>query len=155
MALTQAQKTSLKTDILSPANAAALSGFIAGEDWPSVAIFYNSVGAGLLWRPNIQAYELTGVVVGSAFDVLPVAKQNGYLVLIHDGIIDATQASIRAWFSDIFGAGATLTALTAKAQRPGTRVELLFSVPAGAANVSALFGIQISASDVQDAMLHG
>lgn len=156
MALTQAQKTTLKTDITSAGNAAALGAFITGTDWVSIAAFYNANSASTVWRPNVPVADLAQQIVGSAFDGLTVAKQNGYLAMTQGGVVHADQASIRAWFSDIFGGGsATLTNLTAIAQRPATRFELLFSSVAAPANVTTVFGQQLSPDDVQDAMLHG
>ena len=155
MPLTPAQRTTLKTDVTSAANAVALGAFITAEDWPSVATFYNQNSVASVWRPNVSARELTGGIVGSAYDSLSVAKQNGYIAVTQGGVIDTTQATIRAWFSDIFGAGATLTNLTAIAQRLGTRFEILFSSVAGTANVTTMFGQLVSGADIQDAMLHG
>lgn len=153
--MTPAQLTTLKTNILAPANDAALDAFITAEDWPSIALFYNAPSGSTVWKPNVTARELTSVIVGSAFDALSVQKQNGYFAVISGGVVDATQASIRAWFQDIFGAGATLTALTAMAQKPATRFEMLFSTPATPSNVTVVFGRIMNATDVQMAMLQG
>ena len=153
--LTPAQQTTLKTDITSGGNAAALGAFITAEDWPSVANFYNALSGSTVWRAAVPVRELTGVIVGSVYDGLSTAKQNGYLAVTQGGVVDATQPTIRAWFSDIFGAGTTLTGLTAVAQRPATRFEMLFSTAASPANVTTVFGQHLSGDDVQQAMLHG
>lgn len=155
MSLTPAQQTTLKTDMHSAGNAAALGAFLAATDWVSIAAFYNANSAQTVWKPNISVRDLTRNIVGSAFDALTAQKQNGYLALTSGGVVDATSASIRAWFSDIFGAGVTLTALTAEAQRLATRFELLFSTAASPSNVSSVFGQVVSATDVQFAELQG
>jgi hypothetical protein len=155
MALTQAQQTTLKTDMTSASNAAALGAFIAAEDWPSVAAWYNGASAQTVWKPSVPIHDLNGGIVGSVFDALTVAKQNGYLAMTQGGVLDATQANVRGWMQDIFGAGPTLTNLTAIAQRTATRFELLFSTPAAPANVTTMFGVGVSPTDVQQAMLYG
>ena len=153
MSLSDAQKTTLQTDILSGPNAAALAGFVAAEDWYSIALFYNVLSGSSVWKPDVTASQLTGVIVGAAFDALPVQKQNGYFAVIGGGIADATQPTIRAWFQDIFGAGPTLTALTAVAQKPATRFELLFSTVAAPSNVTQMYGYLLTPDDVQQTML--
>ncbi len=153
--LTQAQQTTLKTDINSAANAAALGTFITNADWVSVAAFYNGASGSTVWRPSIPVSDLTRNIVGSAFDGLSAAKQNGYLAVTQGGFVDATSANIRSWFSDIFGVGATLTNLTAEAQATATRFQLLFSSVASPSNITTFFGAQVGADDVQQAMLHG
>lgn len=156
MALTQAQMTTLKTDMHSAGRAAALGAFLAAADWPSVAIYYNGPSGSNVWRPSIPVADLSRNIIGSAFDALTVGKQNGYLAMTQGGFVNATFLNIRNWFSDIFGAGsATLTALTAEAQRPATRFELLFSTVAAPANVTSVFGQAVTHEDCQFAELFG
>ncbi len=152
--MTPAQQTTLKTDIISAANAAALGAFIAASDWPSIQAYYNALASPqvLLWRPSIPIGELNRVIVWSAFAGLSALLQNTYLAMTQGGVIDATSASIRAGFGTIFGgASATAVAMTAVAQVGGTRFQVLFS----SGNVSTMFGQQVSADDIQQAMLHG
>lgn len=154
--LTPAQQTTLKTDMHSAGNAAALGAFLSAADWVSIAAFYNASSAQTVWKPNITVRDLTRNIVGSAFDALTTQKQQGYIALTQGGIVDATAASIRAWFQDIFGAGSTtLIALTAEAQRTATRFELLFATAASPANVSTVFGQTLTPQDVQFAEMQG
>lgn len=156
MALTtQADYTKLKTDMHSAANAAAIGAFVSAADWPSVRDWYNTPVTATVWKPNVPVRDLTRNIVGSVFDGLTTQKQQGYIALTQGGVVDATFLTIRNWFQDIFGAGATLTALTAEAQRPGTRFELLFSTVAAPANVSSMFGQALTADDVQMAEVRG
>jgi len=155
MALTPAQKTTLKTNMHSGGNASALGTWLAAEDWASIATWYNADSGSTVWRPSIPVSDLTRNIVGSVYDGLTVAKQNGYLALTQGGLVDATFASVRSWFSDIFGAGATLTALTAEAQRPATRFQMLFATAASPANVTTVFGYTLTPEDVRLAELQG
>jgi hypothetical protein len=155
MALTQVQLTTLKTDMHS-APRAALGAFLTAEDWPSVAVYYNAPSGSTVWRPAIPVADLSRNIIGSAFDALTVQKQNGYIALTQGGVVNATFGNIRNWFSDIFGAGsATLIALTAEAQRPATRFELLFSTVAAPANVTTVFGQMVSDTECHLAELFG
>ena len=52
--LTPAQQMTLKTDITSGGNAAALGALITAEDWPSVANFYNAPSGSTVWRPALK-----------------------------------------------------------------------------------------------------
>lgn len=131
----------------------ALAAMVSAADWPGIANNYNTAGATMLWRPDILPGEIAATVVNSAFTALSQQVQNGLILLTQGDKIDATNANIRTAFSSIFGAGATLNALTALAQRAGTRFEVLFSSTQGAANVSTKFNQRVSALDVQQAML--
>jgi hypothetical protein len=148
MDLTSAEAATLKTNV--QANFAEL---VAVSDWPAVANAYNlpSNPAVNLWRNDVSPTEIAATITMSAFTALTQQQQNG-LLLLTQGQVDATSSNVRAAFSTIFGAGATLTALTALAQRVGTRAEVLFSSAAGAANVSTKFGQRLTADDVQRAM---
>jgi hypothetical protein len=155
MMLTPAQQTTLKTDMHSPANSAALGGFLVGEDWPAIAAWYNAPSGLTIWRPSVPVLELTRNIVGSVYDAIIPGKQNGFTAMTQGGFVDATSASIRAWFQDIFGPGATLNALTAEAQKSGSRFELLFSSTAAPSNVTTVFGQALTPDDCQQAELHG
>jgi hypothetical protein len=61
--------------------------------------------------------------------------------------VDATSLNVRNAFFAIFAAGATRTALTALAQRTGTRFEVLLST-AGPPNTAQVFGQILSPADV-------
>jgi hypothetical protein len=105
----------------------------------------------MLWRPSIPVGQLNNVIDWTAdangFLLLSVAKQNAYFALTQGGVVDATQAAIRAGFGAIFPASVA-TALATVAQVQATRFQALFS----AASVSSYFGVALSPSDVQQAM---
>jgi hypothetical protein len=154
MALSSAQETVLHEDILHGPDASALADFVAGDDWYSVAQWYNQLAGGsTVWRPNIPTNELKKGLVGSAFSALTVQKQNSYFALVSGDSVDATVDSIRAWFQEIFGAGMTTTNLTAIAQKPATKFEMLFSVVAAPSHTTTVFGHGVTAEEVQHAMM--
>lgn len=149
MELTSAELATLKSD--AQANFPAQ---VAVQDWPAIAAAYNlpSNPAVNVWRPDISATEIAATITMSAFTALTAQQQNG-LLLLTQGPIDATSANVRAAFQNIFGAGQTLTDLTARAQRTGTRVEVLFSTAASGARVTTKYGQTLTADDLQKAML--
>jgi len=151
--LTTPQLLVLKTDILSPANAAALGPWLLAQDYPAIANWYNALASPAvnLWRPHIPVSELNTAIVWADFVALTLGKQNAYFAMTQDGWIDATSANIRTGFGAVF-AGASQTNLVALAQRGGTRFEVLFSTVAGAASVSTMFGQSLSGDEVQRAV---
>lgn len=148
--MTPAQLTTLKTAILADSTANAFPNTSDGNF--ACAAYLNTVPGSptSLWRPDIQPTEVAAKITFSAFVALTAIRQNG-LILMTQGPINATEPTVRTGFSDIFGAGATLTALTALAQRPGTRFEVIFSAASGAANVSTFYGVAVNYQDVMAA----
>lgn len=140
MSLTTAQLQTFKTAIQGDANVTA---FLAAGDDGQISTYYNGLGAGSVWLPNISIGQLNTAIVWSEFMTLPVATQNAYIALIQ-GPIDATNANIRAGFSSIFAGKVSLTNLTTLAARTPTRFEALFTI----ANVSTVFGYVVSPADV-------
>lgn len=149
MNLTAAEQATLKADVQAKFSAQA-----ALDDWPAISVAYNqpSVPAVNVWRNDITPSEVASAITMAAFTGLSQQQQNGLLLLTQDRV-DATSSNVRLAFNTIFGAGATLTALTALAQRVGTRAEILFSSGASGANVSSKLGQILTADDVQKAML--
>jgi hypothetical protein len=148
--MTPAQLATLKADIKAAADLAAP---LAAAQAQSIADAYNATAspAVLLWRPDIGVDELRGAVVWSDFVALTTVRQQAYLALTQGVTIDATKASVRGAFAAIFGAGsASLTALTALAQRPATRLEALFTV----AVVSSMYGQRLTPQDVAAAAIN-
>lgn len=149
MSLTTAQKATLKAAILADSTANA---FPNTSDGNFACAAYLSTVPGSptqIWRKDIAPKEVSTAIVMSAYVALTAIKQNGLLLLTQD-ILDATNANVRQAFTDIFGAGATLTALTALAQRPGTRFEVIFG-SGGPPMVSTMYGVTTNGADVQDA----
>lgn len=136
MSLTAAQNATLKSAMLGDANVTA----IVGQD-QRVADYYNAASspAVAVWRADVRLSEFVAAVVPSELVVLTAIKQYGLDFYTKAGVVDGSSANVRAAFNAIFGAGATLTALTALAQRTGTRLEALFS-SGGPPAVSTLYG---------------
>lgn len=149
MSLTTAQKSTLKTAILADGTANAFPNTSDGNFGCAGYLNTVPVSPTNIWRPDVMPAEINGAIVMSAFVALTAVKQNGLLQLTQ-GPVNATIAGIRTAFNDIFGAGATLTALTALAQRPGTRYEVIFSA-GGPPAVSTQYGVTVSGQDVMDA----
>lgn len=148
--LTSAQLATLKAAVLADSTANAFPN--TGDGNFECAAYLNTVPAvpTQLWRPDIQPTEVSATITMSAFVALTAIKQNG-LLLLTQGSVNATAANVRTAFSDIFGAGASLTALTALAQRAGTRFEVIFSSAAGVANVSTMYGRAVRYDEVMAA----
>ena len=145
--LTTAQLSTFKAAINADANLAA---FRSTGDAYQIALYYNQPSSPVvsIWRPQISIKELNAAVVWSAYAALTVANQNAYMAMTQGGYVDATAANIRNGFSSIFGAGATLTALTALASINSTRLEALFTTSA----VTTVFGVRVTDSDVTAAL---
>jgi len=148
--MTPAQLSTLKAAILADPTANSFPNTSDGNF--DCAVYLNTVPATptALWRPDVSPGEVAKSVTMSEYVALTAVKQNGLLLLTQGSFVDATQATVRADFSTIFAAGATLTALTAVAQRPGTRFEVIFS-SGGPPAVSTMYGVQVSYQDVMAA----
>lgn len=147
--MTPAELATLKTAITNDSTANAFPNTSDGNF--ALAIYLNapSSPAVAVWRRDITPTEVASTIVMSAFVALTAIKQSG-LLLLTQGLVDASVASVRTGFNDIFGSGPTLTALTALAQRTGTRFEIIFST-AGPPNTTTMYGQQVSRQDVQTA----
>lgn len=153
--LTSAQAATLKAAIKGDANLAA---FVASPNARAIADYMNGASASFVWRPAVPVSELNAVIdwTNTGFGALTVAKQNTYFAMTQGGVVDASQTSIRSGFGFVFGAGsATVTALTAVAQRPATRFEALFlsnNVAGVDAGGASLFGRACQIEDFADAL---
>lgn len=148
--MTPAQLTTLKTAINADATAAAFPQTSDGHF--NLAAYLNTVPPTpmSIWRSDIKPEEISAAVVMADFVLLTAIKQTG-LLLLTQGPANATITGVRTAFSSIFGAGPTLTALTALAQRPATRFEAIFSTVAAPANVSSMLGQRVSPLDLEQA----
>lgn len=153
MALTAAQLTSFKTAINADA---AIGADVAAGNHSNIADYYNANHATrLVWKDKIMVRELNTAIDWTAFALLTAQKQNCYLAMTQGGFVDGTAANVRAGFSSIFGNGATLTALTALAQRIATRFEALadfWTTSGGNSGVSSVLGTVVTAPDVAAAL---
>ncbi len=139
--LTKTQLATFKAAIAADANVAA---DLAAGNLGAIAAYYNGASATQVWLPAIPVSVMNTAIVWSAFMALSVQAQNAYFALTANGVVDATSGNVRAGFASIFGAGTTLTNLTAIAQRIATIFENLFAV----SNVTPLFGYQVTPADV-------
>lgn len=145
--MTPAQLAVFKTALLADVSQTA---DVAAGNHGKIAGYFNTVPASpvMVWRPGISISELNTAVVWADYKALTVASQNTYMAMISSASIDATSPSVRAGFQAVFGAGATLTNLTAIAQRPATRLEALFTV----SGVSSVFSQKLTVDDVINAL---
>ena len=96
MNLTSAQLATFKAAILADANLAAAR---AAGDQGAIAAYYNANSATPIWRPAVPVSELNTAIVWSAFIALSVQTQQAYFALIQGGVVDSTNANVRAGFS--------------------------------------------------------
>lgn len=157
--MTTAQLLILKNDILVTHAATVYQGSTLLQHWnnnnlETLANYYNANASPQvdLWRPDVSPFELQKVIVMSAYVALTAVKQNGFMVYLQSPVLDATNQNIRDGFTTIFGAGATLTALTALAKKPATNFENLFiGVIQSGAFVSSVYGQQVTYQDIFNA----
>ena len=138
MPFTQAQlATELTTDPSSLGYAALIA---AGSD-QALADALNLARAGapfVVHRNDIQARELMAAVVLAEYTALSQAPRDLWQALLTTAPLDAGDTNTRTNVGTVFGAGtATRTALTALADRQGSRAEVLWGV-----------GTRVSALDV-------
>lgn len=132
MNLTPAQATTVRNWLV--ANASALSSQLSqpgGGATVAAALNQQAPGPFVVWRTDIRASQVVAAITGSEFVALTAIKQNGLMLLITPGIIDASSANIRADFSAIFAAGTSLTALTALSKRNATYIERILATGTG------------------------
>lgn len=156
--LTQAQMQTLRTDITVTKAATVfrtqtlLQWWQAGDD-QTLADFYNEIASPVvkLWRPSVSVRSLNEALVGTDFLGLAQANRDLWFVLTQD-VANTTLTLTRQNFVTVFGgASATMTNLTAVAQKDATYLEALFSSAGGApgnANVSSVFGGRLTGTEV-------
>jgi hypothetical protein len=121
--MTPAQLTALKAAAQADPN--TLQNFAEATIRPSPTTTTPLTRRALCGAPQIMVRELNTAIDWSAFALLSVAKQNAYMAMTQGGFVDGTAANVRSGFNTVFGAGVTLDALTAIAQRNATRLEAL------------------------------
>ena len=155
MALTLAQQSALQTAITGDA---ALTTLNTANGFQQIADAMNlaSSPAVSVWTPNMPTSAALSAIL--ATDMPTAAGLIGYLqMMLSVGSVDTTQANVRTSFSTLFSGKTSLTNLSAVAQRVGTRFEALaaFITAAAPANVSSVYGVRVSAFDVQQAVGKG
>lgn len=146
--LTATQAAALKAAIQGDATVAA---FVTEQDWPSVAANYNAPTATPIWKQIVPAQDIIAAILPADFIALTTGGQLAMVAMLSGGFVDATKPNIDSWFSTVFaGKATTLANLTAAAQRPATKFETLAAFLS--ASVSSVYGIVLTAADVQAAM---
>lgn len=172
--MTPAQLTALKADMLGASNV-ALSAVIAGNDWQAVAAYYNAASVTNVWRPDAAADQIKGAInwanltpsdtadgtqaytnralacQGKQFNLqLMLGQQTGGtcpgdLAPFRSGLQDALQNIPSGAGGALLGGG--WTAVQNILRRPGSRLEVLFSVVDGNANRSMVYGQSMNGND--------
>lgn len=126
---------------------------IAETNFQPIADWFNQDNSPTvnIWIPNLDPKTLNQALVMSEFQALTVQKQNGWFAMIGGNEVNATIAQVRTNFGTIFS-GATLSNLTAMAQRPATRFENLSVVTNGTGKSTDMFGYIVSHQDIQMAI---
>jgi len=137
MAFTTAQ---LASEINSDPAALGYAAHVASGDDAGVAALLNAATTTKVFRNDLATHEVLNAIVAADFAAL-TQLQVSKLALFFAGTttVDATNANTRTIFLGVFtGMANTVTALTALAQRNGSRAEVLWGVGTviTAANVS-------------------
>lgn len=156
MALTSAQLTSLKSEILADPilNAQPMNSdgafFIAAE------LNKLAVPDFIVWKTDVTTVNIRAALVWSEYDTLSVSKQNAFSFLCSNGTVNAALANVRQGISSIFagpGQSGNLAALIAIAKRKATRVEKVLAAGTGsdASPATMSFEGSLSFQDVEAA----
>ena len=153
MALTSAQLATLKAAIA--ANGTLNAQPSDGTGLAFIADALNAVASPdfFVWRNNIPSSEIVAAITGSEFVALTAQKQQGLMLLLIPGTVDASSSNVQADFSAIFSAGTTLTALAALAHRKATVIEKMFATGTGTTGspAVAVFTGTVTPNDVDKA----
>lgn len=149
--MTPAQLTALAATITADTTLAA---YAALNEFPQIATAMNVATATLVWMPNVPTSAILSAILVADMAAL-TAPQLAYLqMLLTVGTVDATNANVRANFSALFAGKTSLSNLISVSARAATRFEALagFITVATPNNVSAVYGLGVSAADVQLAL---
>lgn len=152
MALTQAQLTALKADILADAT---LNAFPNNSDGAfAIAQAYNLIFSPdyIVWRTQVPTADCKKAMVWTEFISRSVGERDAWQFMLSNGFINAADVNVRQGITDIFsgaGGAASRAALTALAKTKATRAQKLFSTGTGsdpspatmAANISEFFSL--------------
>jgi len=119
----QALATELATDPLTLGYGAALT----DSDKVAILNLRSGLGAANVFRSDVTTAEIINAIVAADFAALTTLQISKLNLILSVSILDTTKANIRTIFLGIFtGMAATITALTALAQRTGSRAEILW-----------------------------
>jgi hypothetical protein len=149
MALTTAQLTTLKTDIL---NDPVLNAFPNNSDGAfEIAKAYNVQASPsfYVWRTNVPTKDCKTATVWTEYIGRSQGERDAWQFMLSNGILNAADTNVRQGIQDIFSgpSGAnTRAALTAIGKRLATRAEKLFSTGTGSEASPATMGFEGSLS---------
>ena len=131
--LTEAQRTTLKADIL--ANQDTADKYAIG-DLSSLANLYNADAAPsfVVWRTSIPPADYRDAIVWTEVDALTAGKARiwEWITQSMTGNLNAASANVRQGLLDCWASNTTTrTQLTAAAKRNASRIEKLFSTGTG------------------------
>jgi hypothetical protein len=125
MSFTTAQ---LQSEINTDPSGQGYAPLVSAGNFAGVAAKLNTVGATNIFRNDVGVREVINAIVAADFAAL-TALQVAKLQMMFTGTVtlDATSANTRSILAGIFsGMTNTVNALTALAQRPGSRAEVLW-----------------------------
>lgn len=165
MSLTQAQKTTLKADIVASSEpvCVALEASPNNSDLSfAVAALYNLIAnpSFVVWRTNVSVSDCKKATVWTEFIGRSQGERDAWQFMLSNGTINAADTNIRQGIQDIFsgpsGTG-TRAALVAISKRNATRAEKLFSTGTGDTANPATMGFEgsLTYQDVLSAMVDG
>ena len=104
------------------------------------------LSGGLVWRNDVQPREIINTTLPADFRTMQQIQLSKLNVLFQAAPIDTQLSGLRQNFSEIFSGSATMLSghLSAMAQRPASRAELIFGA-----------GVVVSQGQVQQALVSG
>ena len=163
MALTDAQKVTLKAHILANPDAIVIAALTDGSH-AVLAEWYSSAAspAFIVWKSHLDTNSIvdsTAFSGAGGFIARTAGEREAYALLVSRGSINPSLATIRQKFSDIFsgsgvGAPETRTALLALSKLSALNVEKVFATGTGtdASPATLVYEGPVYVSDIGDAL---
>ncbi len=127
MPLDSAQLTTFKSDLDANTDTVIVQALIDGTNNVIAAWYNDNVSPDFfVWRTEITTAEVKSVVDWSEYIGRSDGERGAFILLIEDGIVDASRVNVRSGFTDIFSGpqgAVTRTALIALAKRLANRIE--------------------------------
>ena len=147
MALTTAQLTTLKADIIADAT---LNAFPNNSDGAfAIATAYNLLASPdfIVWRTQVPTADCKKAMVWTEFIGRSAGERDSWQFMLSNGVINGADTNIRQGIQDIFSGAqgaATRAALTALAKTKASRIQKLFSTGTGSDASPATMASNIS-----------
>ena len=122
--------TALNTELTSDPTALGYASHVAaGADGTLAELLNRTRPTISVKRATIQTWEIIAATESADWTALSVEAKDRYRVIVSAGVIDVSDANIRALLGALLPAGsATRANLIARISRPGSRAEQLFGV---------------------------